>query len=207
VAPERKGSPRRWRRRARDQRRRAKDRPQGLRDYGTEIQTWAEKFGVPCELIIATICTESSGNPRAIRTEPGYQGDEKTPHKISVGLMQTLISTARDTLGEDTIDRDWLLAPGNAIRAGTAYIASQFKVTHFDPPKVACAYNAGNIYYDDAPGNRWKMRQYPIGTGEHADRFVKWYNDCPRLFVRDHPNVLLSFHAALHATEAGAKHA
>ncbi|MDX8126729.1 hypothetical protein QLH52_05510 [Methylomonas sp. OY6] len=22
------------------------------------------------------------------------------------------------------------------------------------------------------------MRQYPIGSAEHADRFVKWFNDC-----------------------------
>ncbi len=95
--------------------------------------------------------------------------------------MQTLISTAREALaGEvaaDEIGRRWLLAPDNSIRAGTAYIASQKPVTGFDPPKVACAYNAGGVYPESGPGNRWKMRQYPIGKSTHADRFVKWLND------------------------------
>ncbi len=171
------------------------------RDYGAEIENWAAKFGVPCELIVATICTESSGNPRALRTEPGYAGDERTPDKVSVGLMQTLISTARDTLGEEVIDRAWLLTPGNSIRAGTAYIASQFNITGLDPPKVACAYNAGNLYYNDGPRNRWRMRQYPIGTAEHADRFVRWFNDCFRLFVRDQLSPGVSFYSALRATD------
>ena len=35
---------------------------------------------------------------------------------------------------------------------------------------------------NDGPENRWKMRQFPIGTSEHADRFVRWFNDCMRLF-------------------------
>ena len=126
---------------------------------------------------MATIATESSGNPEAIRKEPEYQSDELTPQKISVGLMQTLISTARDTLRDTTVDRNWLLQPSNSIKAGTCYIAQQKSVTVYDPPKVACAYNAGTIYQNTGVNNRWKMRQYPIGTGEHCDRFVKWFND------------------------------
>lgn len=176
-------------------------------NYGVEIENWADKFGVPCELIVATICTESSGDARALRTEPGYQGDDRTPQKISVGLMQTLISTARDTLGDAAIDRSWLLVPGNAIRAGTAYIASQFKVTDFDPPKVACAYNAGSVYYDASPKNRWKMRQYPIGTSEHADRFVKWFNDCVRMFAREQLSPRVSFYTALRPIASVEEHA
>lgn len=141
------------------------------------IERWSEKFGVPAELIVATICTETRGNPAEVREEPGYISDEATPNKVSPGPMQTLISTARSVLDDPTIDRDWLLEPSNSIKAGTAYIAQQWRVTHFDPPKVACAYNAGGIYYNESPDNRWKMRQYPIGSSEHADRFVKWFND------------------------------
>lgn len=33
--------------------------------------------------------------------------------------------------------------------------------------------------------NRWKERQYPINNSEHADRFVKWCNDCFAMFNRD----------------------
>jgi hypothetical protein len=113
--------------------------------------------------------------------------------------MQTLISTARDTLGDDAIDRAWLLEPGNSIRAGTAYIASQWRVTGYDPPKVGCAYNAGGIYHNDSEDNRWKMRQYPINTAEHANRFVRWLNDCFVMFERDQITPEVSFFRLLRA--------
>ncbi len=154
-------------------------------DYEDAIRTWGRDFGVPVELIISTICTESDGEARAIREEPRYVSDEQTPDRVSVGVMQTLIATARSTLEEPDIDRDWLLDPNNSIRAGTAYIAGQWKETHLDPPKVACAYNAGGLYYNDSPDNRWRMRQYPIGTSKHADRFVKWFNECFLMFDED----------------------
>ena len=151
-------------------------------DFGSSIQRWAIHFNVPVELIIATICTESSGRSDAVRQEPGYLSDQTTPNKVSAGLMQTLISTARETLREPGIDRTWLLDPDNSIRAGTVYIDRQRASTALDPPKVACAYNAGSLRPNDAPGNRWKMRQFPRDTSQHADRFVAWFNDCFRLF-------------------------
>lgn len=161
------------------------------------IEEWSMKFGVPVELIVATICTESGGDPSALRKEPGYASDKQTPGKISPGLMQTLISTAQRTLGIDGVDRDWLLKPENSIRAGTAYIASQWTITSFDPPKVACAYNAGDIYYNQSDANRWKMRQYPINSSEHADRFVKWFNDCFAAFQKDNVSPQVSFYRLL----------
>lgn len=146
-------------------------------EFGDAINQSSEQFGVPAELIVATICTETKGDENAVREEPGYESDEATPNKVSPGLMQTLISTAIDVLDDPTLTRARLLEPETSIRAGTAYIAKRWKVTNFDPPKVACAYNAGSVYYNDNPDNRWKMRQYPIGSSEHADRFVKWFND------------------------------
>lgn len=153
-------------------------------EYGPYIEASGKKHGVPVELILATICTETHGKPGAIREEPGYVSDEETPHKVSPGIMQTLISTARIALKDNSIDRNWLLQAQNSIEAGTAYIARQKKVSQFDPPKVACAYNAGGIYHNKSDRNRWKMRQYPIGSPEHADRFVKWFNDCFRFFAQ-----------------------
>ncbi|MDJ0946623.1 MAG: peptidoglycan-binding protein [Kiloniellales bacterium] len=149
---------------------------------GRSISQWCDVFDVPVELVLATICTESRGNPEALRIEPGYVSDEATPHRISAGLMQTLISTAREALDDPSIDRDWLLIADNSIQAGTAYIGRQRRKTDLDPPKVACAYNAGSVIRNDSPGNRWKMRQFPIGTGHHADRFVAWFNDAFRVF-------------------------
>ena len=161
--------------------------------FGDDIRAWATEYDVPVELIVATICTESRGKPEAIRTEPGYRSDQETPGRVSPGLMQTLISTARETLGKrgfgDTggVDRTWLFVPRHSIRAGTSYIREQFerpgaRSTRFDPPKVACAYNAGSLLSNDGAENRWQMKQYPIGSGMHADRFVEWFNDCFRLF-------------------------
>jgi hypothetical protein len=149
------------------------------RDLRAPLIQWSTDLGVPLELIIATICTESGGKlDIAARKEPGYISDEETPHRISPGIMQTLIATARSVVGHAMVDRAWLEQPANSIQAGTAYIASQWKSTHFDPPKVACAYNAGGVYYNSSDQNRWKMRQYPIGTDKHANRFVEWFNDC-----------------------------
>jgi Transglycosylase SLT domain len=145
--------------------------------FAPVINEVAEEHVLPCELIVATICTESRGNPKALRLEPGFVSDEKTPHRVSPGLMQTLISTARMSLRKDRLSRADLFDPGTSIRAGTAYIAQQRTKTNFDPPLVAAAYNAGGLYANTGVKNRWKLRQYPIGTGAHCDRFVKFYND------------------------------
>lgn len=161
--------------------------------YGEAINLWATYYQVPAELILATICTESAGNTAALRKEPGYTSDHATPHRISTGLMQTLISTARWILKNDAIDRAWLMVPENAIQAGTAYIASQKMKTHFDAPKVACAYNAGGVYAQTGLENRWKMRQYPIGSAHHADRFIKWFNDFIYLINHNAPTISYSF--------------
>ncbi len=144
--------------------------------YSREINDASRNTRVPCALVVATICTESGGKADAFRHEPGYVSDEKTPHKVSIGLTQTLISTARDVM-QMSLDGDWLLVPANAITAGTNYIAKQADLTALDPPLVAAAYNAGDLYPQTGSQNRWKVRQYPIGTGQHCDRFVRFFND------------------------------
>ena len=145
-------------------------------DFGAAINAAAKTHRVPVELIIATIATESSGRADAVRLEPGYVSDEQTPQKMSAGLTQTLLSTARDAMGM-SFGRDWLLEPANAVRAGTAYIAQQSRLTDLDPPLVAAAYNAGRLKHQNGAQNRWKLRQFPIGTGDHVDRFVRFFND------------------------------
>ncbi|GHD25478.1 transglycosylase SLT domain-containing protein [Halioglobus pacificus] len=158
--------------------------PRVWQQFGPAIRQAAREFSVPAELIIACLCTESGGNPAATREEPGYVNDRETPSRVSAGMLQTLISTAREALGDTAIDRSWLLQPQNSIRAGTAYIKRQQFITRYDPPKVACAYNAGGVYENRGINNRWKMRQYPIGSGKHADRFIMWFNDVFRYFAQ-----------------------
>lgn len=165
--------------------------------YGDSIEKWSRHFLVPVELIVATILTETTGRAESVRKEPGYVSDSATPSKISAGLMQTLISTARSTLKDPSITREWLLEPDNAIQAGTSYIAEQFPITDFDPPVVAAAYNAGGVYKQDGARNRWRLRQYPIGTGEHCDRFIKWFNDFFAVIAMYGANPTISFFKAL----------
>jgi hypothetical protein len=155
--------------------------------FGSEIRAAAHKHGVPVELIVATICTESAGGKtdlasvcQARREEPGFVSDQATPQRVSVGCMQTLISTAAECLMRPVTAAE-LEDPAVAIDAGAAMIAAQFWATHFDPPLVGAAYNAGGIYHDPAPANRWRLRCYPMGTGAHVDRFVAWFNDAMRL--------------------------
>jgi hypothetical protein len=85
------------------------------------------------------------------------------------------------------------------LPVGTAFITDQWKITHFDPPKVACAYNAGGVYFNDGAKNRWRMRQYPINGSAHSDRFVKWFNDCFVMFRADGISPSMSFYRLLNA--------
>ncbi|WP_270939039.1 transglycosylase SLT domain-containing protein, partial [Falsiroseomonas oryzae] len=142
--------------------------------YGQLCLAASRKWGVPVELIVATIATESRGDPAARRPEPQINDE-------SVGLMQTLVKTARGALGEPSLQGHQLLDPAKSIDAGTAYIASQRASTHFDPPLVAAAYNAGSLRRDSGPANRWKLVCHPIGTGRHIDTFVGWFNDAMRV--------------------------
>lgn len=152
--------------------------------FGAEIRDASKTYGVPVELIVATIATESGGQVlmrTARREEPGWISDEETPNRVSIGPMQTLLSTAREALKEPHLTSSDLLIPERSIRAGTAYIAQQVKKTSFSPPLVAAAYNAGGLYPEVATTNRWRLRCYPLGTGTHIDRFVCWFNDTMRL--------------------------
>ena len=149
-----------------------------------DISYAAYLLGVPIEVIVACIATESGGKKLSLRKEPGYVSDAATPHRVSAGLMQTLLSTATDTMGVK-ISRDQLFQPRVSILSGTMYIRKQSKTTHLDPPLIFAAYNAGGVYQQTGSKNRWKTRQYPIGTSHHVDRAVKWLNDVISLQAND----------------------
>lgn len=146
--------------------------------YRAAYITASAATGVPVELVLACSLTEAAvKNPEAsIREEPGYISDEKTPDRISAGMCQLLISTARLVMGQKNIDRAWLLIPANSILACAGMIRRQRARTHYDPICVACAYNAGGLYENANAKNRWRLRQFPIGTSHHADRFAEYFN-------------------------------
>ena len=157
-------------------------------DYAQDLTTVLTKVAVPVELVVACICTESGGRPDAKRMEPGCDRADpaRTPTRVSWGLMQTLLSTAREAVRHLELRLEELLQPGVSIRAGATYMWNQARLTGFDPPLVAAAYNAGSLYRNDGAANHWKLRQYPIGTAEHVDRFCRFFNaamaeEAPRL--------------------------
>jgi hypothetical protein len=166
--------------------------------YGQAFLGAAAEYGVPVELLIACSLTESlNDNPKTpqhenetcCREEPGFVSDSKTPHRVSAGLCQLLISTARSAMKDENIDRAWLFNPVNSINACAAYmkILADTKGTGFDPIYSACAYNAGGLYEQSGPKNRWKLRQYPIGTGNHANRFAEYFN-AAMILTKDLPD-------------------
>lgn len=144
--------------------------------FHAEIDHASAETGVPVLLLIATVATETGGRADAVRFEPGYVDEGSTPHRVSSGLMQTLLSTASSML-QMSVGIEALKDPLLSLRAGALYIAHQSKKTGLDPVLVPAAYNAGGLYLQTSIKNRWKLRQYPIGTGAHVDRFIRFYND------------------------------
>jgi Transglycosylase SLT domain len=144
--------------------------------FGSEIDHAAAESGVPALLLLATVATESGGRANAVRFEPGYQDEASTPQRVSAGLMQTLLSTSQQML-QQSVGIKAMTEPSLSMRAGAMYIAYQAKATNLDPVLVAAAYNTGAVRIQGGPKNRWKLRQYPLGTSGYIDRFVQFYND------------------------------
>ena len=112
---------------------------------------------VPDSLTLATIETESSFNPNAIREEPAI-------NDASYGLMQILYGTAK---GEGYTGLPLgLLDPEENIRRGTSYQARLFRM-YGDWDAVIHAYNEG-------PGNYNKGKRVPTYYGRVVGRMAKW---------------------------------
>lgn len=128
------------------------------RELATPI---AEQHAVPVDGILAMICQESQGNPRAFRREPDGQ--------TGVGLLQI---TNKGLKGHYS-DAE-LFDPALNIEIGAGYAAYQARRYHTDDgrpdwPKVFAAYNAGSV----RPGpNQWNLFCY----GSHVDAEVAFYN-------------------------------
>ena len=166
------------------------------------MEAAAARFGVPVELLLATACTESGGRADAVREEPGYAGDEATPQRVSPGLMQTLIGTAREALGDPSLDRARLLDPAVSLLAGAAVIRRQAisgrRPTGFDPPLVCIAYNAGSLRESAAADCSWGLVQTRRNASHwHADGFVAFLNDGFAVLAADPPDAETPSFAAL----------
>lgn len=89
------------------------------------ITKYADKNGLPVELVRAVVQQESSGNPRSV-SAAGAQG-----------LMQLMPGTARGLGVTDSFD------PEQNIAGGTKYLSGLMKEFNNDIPMALAAYNAG----------------------------------------------------------------
>lgn len=101
------------------------------------IDAIGQKYNVPTALIKATIKQESNWNVSASRFEA---------HKTdaSWGLMQVLLATAKETLGNADLTITQLLNPSINIEAGTKYLAKQLARYNGNMMDAIAAYNAGS---------------------------------------------------------------
>ncbi len=152
--------------------------PKVWEQYKEAVSDAAEIFKVSKALIVATICTESAGNPNAERFEPGLDD-------WSLGLTQHLSITA-DYLGNHmkwpradghrwamprqsiptggSVDhwRMFLSQPFNSIElcAGLHALNNERLGLRGDPILAYLAYNAGGIYESD--DNAWGLRYFSV---------------------------------------------
>ncbi|WP_295879953.1 D-Ala-D-Ala carboxypeptidase family metallohydrolase [uncultured Thiohalocapsa sp.] len=169
--------------------------------YGDSIFAFALRHGVPMELILMTIGTETAfardqafTGPRTFRWEPHVRVkdvDPPTRGDYSAGPMQTLATTARWVIRVQPAlnygpfaaapyyaqrpparpARSTLYNPVINIDIGTAEIVQRWSKTGDDPILVAAAFNAGGLYSTN--DNPWHLRTY----GDHLDRAAGFYGD------------------------------
>lgn len=108
------------------------------------IQEMAQKYAVEPALIKAHIKQESNWDVNASRYE-ARKGD------ASWGLMQLLLNTARQMLGQPNLTTTQLIQPAVNIEAGTKFIA--YNLNRFGNMRDAiAAYNAGSPRIDPKTG-------------------------------------------------------
>lgn len=169
--------------------------------YGQDIHEASIKHGVPPELIVMTIATETGfarkdkfTGARTFRWEAHVKVtdvDPPTQGDYSAGPMQTLATTARHVIRSRKLNYPdpFAIAPnyrsepspvpathplyegGPNIDIGTAEIFNRWSKTGDDPILVAAAYNAGGLYESSA--NEWRLRS----SNDHLDRAAKWFGD------------------------------
>jgi soluble lytic murein transglycosylase-like protein len=100
------------------------------------IKEMSQKYGIPDAWIKATIKQESNWDVNASRYE-AHKGD------ASWGLMQLLLKTAQDVLGNASLNTTQLMQPRVNIEAGTKFL-SQLWSRFGNMRDAIAAYNAGS---------------------------------------------------------------
>lgn len=98
------------------------------REAGGDVQLYT--------LLKGLIARESAWNPGAFRHEPAI-------NDASYGLMQVLLSTAKQALGNQNLTPSDLFIPDINIAAGAAYLKGQL-TRYGDARRAVSAYNCGS---------------------------------------------------------------
>jgi transglycosylase-like protein with SLT domain len=171
-----------------------------LQDFGGALEKVSKRFDVPVYVLFAMMAIEATKqkrdrshfDPRCCREEPGYTSDEKTPHRVSPGLMQTLITTARgenkrrelylDIDGElEDLTREDLFIPERSIMLGASYMRHQIDRKESDeigfddddPILLCSAYNAGSV----RPTSKNDFHLLTYGGNSRIEKFIAFNND------------------------------
>ena len=124
------------------------------------IQEMSQKYGIEKAWIKAHIKVESNWDVNASRFE-AHKGD------ASWGLMQLLLTTAKDVLGNQNLTTTQLINPRNNIEAGTKFL-SQLWSRFGNMRDAIAAYNAGSPRLDST-GKSYVNQDY-------VDKVTNAYN-------------------------------
>lgn len=160
-------------------------------EHGEALHLASARFLVPLSWIAGLIAVEArrfanrSFDVLSLRDEDdwSFQNYQERPHRVSAGLMQTLLSTARQMASLHDInleiegeivelDLGDLCRPELSIKLGTAYMRYHMEQGVDDPIELIAAYNAGGVY----PSTRhpWHLRVF---GATRIPKFVAFHND------------------------------
>jgi len=121
------------------------------------------KYRVDPALLKAHIKTESNWDVNASRFE-AHKGD------ASWGLMQLLLVTAKQVLGNPNLTITQLTQPRVNIEAGAKYLSQQIARYNGIIPDAIAAYNAGSARFKAAP------KQHEYINQDYVDKVWKNYS-------------------------------
>jgi hypothetical protein len=157
-------------------------------DYGPELDEAAAHFDVPVEWIMAMVTIEAVRIKGTRTWDPRSYRYESRIDDASVGLMQTLIGTARDMQRRydlyqgERIDRAFLEVPLHSLMLGTAYM--RYQLDRYDdewgqdPVILTGTYNAGSLRLDK-PNKDGKLNPFMVRTygPERTHKFLRFLGD------------------------------
>lgn len=169
-----------------------------LAEYGGAIKAAAQAHGVSWAVVAAMVTIEARRIPGTRSFDPVSLVDEDAraglievpfhryrdrPRRVSAGLMQTLLSTARamqdryappwEPVGAmGHLDLSDLCIPERSLWLGAAYIRHQMATYGSDPVLLVAAYNAGSLR--ETGKNPWHLRTY---GRDRIPKFAAYHND------------------------------